>query len=212
MNSSSPRSLPAAVAPMTVHLVRHGEIQLEGGLERVYGDLEMPLSERGIAQLEATAKTLSAEPLSAVYASDLERARIGAEAIARPHGLAVRVDSRLREIYRGEWRGLTWEEIDERWPGGPARFLADPGGYRGHEGETVADVDRRAAEAFERIVAERAGESVAVVSHSWVIRALLARALGMPLEGVIRLDAECGAIATIAGDARGWRVKTLNLR
>lgn len=194
-----------------MHLVRHGEVAVEGP-ERVYGDLEMPLSPRGVAQLEAVGEALAAAPLRAVFASALGRARIGAEAIARRHGLSVAVDEDLREISRGRWAGLTWDEVEARWPGGPAGFLADPAAYRAEGGETVGDVDRRALAAFARIVRAHDGASVAVVSHSWVLRCLLARALGAPIAGVLRVPVECGAIATLEGDARGWTVAAVNRR
>ena len=196
---------------MRVHLVRHGEVRHEGP-ERIYGDLEMPLSERGIAQLEAVARVLSNEPLAAVYASDLERARIGAESIARPHGLVPRVDPALREIYRGKWRLLTWDEVETRFPGGARRFVLEPETYRDHEGETIADVDERARAAFARIVEANDGKTVAVVSHSWVLRSLLARAFGASIARVMSLPVETGAIATLEGDSRGWQVTAMNRR
>ena len=182
------------------------------GPERVYGDLEMPLSRKGVAQLESVGEALAREPIAAVYASPLERARIGARAIARHHGLEPRIDPDLREIARGRWAGLTWEEVEAGWPGGPAGFLADPAGYRAHDGETLADVDRRAMAALGRILREHAGTTVAIVSHSWIVRCILARAIGGAIERALNLPVECGAIATLNGGSSGWTVASVNRR
>lgn len=197
--------------PTKIHLIRHGEVSLPDG-ERVYGDLEMPLSPRGYEQLEAVAREFASDPLEAIYASNLERAQIGARSVAKPHGRAVRILPGLREIYRGDWRGLSWSEIESRWPGGPERFVRKPATYRDHHGETLADVDRRAAIAFARIVDESSGASAAVVSHSWIIRCLLARALGAPLEAAMSVPIDTGSIQTLVGDSGGWRIACVNRR
>ena len=201
--------LPQPRGSTVIHLVRHGEVAQNEG-ERVYGDMEMPLSERGLAQLEEVAAELAHEPIRAVFTSDLERARIGGASIARPHRLEIAVDPNLREIYRGLWRGLTWSEIERRWPGGPQRFLKEPATYRDHDGETLADVDRRAAAAFERIVAIADGGVVAVVSHSWIVRTLIARVLDAPLEAAMNLPVETGSIQTIVSSGGAWRLLCFN--
>ncbi len=202
------RAMPPVRRPTRIHFVRHGAVRLDGP-ERVYGDLEMPLSEEGIAQLERVGEWLASEPVMAVWASDLERARLGAASIARPHGLPVLVDPLWREIHRGAWRGLTWEEIESRWPGGPARFLEDPCGYRGHEGETLADVDGRARRAFERLVVAHDGDTVVVVSHSWTLRCVLSRVLCVPLERAMNLPVDHAAVATLSGSTSGWTLASL---
>jgi broad specificity phosphatase PhoE len=197
--------------PTVLHLIRHGEVA-GNERDRVYGDMEMDLSPRGVAQLEAMGEELAREPLRAVFASDLERARIGAAAIARPHGLEPRIDRDLREIFRGAWRGLTWGEIEARWPGGPQRFLREPATYRDNDGETLADVDRRAVRAFERIVAIADGGVAAVVSHSWIVRSLIARVLDAPLESAMGLPVDTGSLQTIACDGAAWRLRCFNRR
>src|SRR6185295_16221753 len=58
-------------------------------------------------QAGAAAQALGAEPLVAVYASTLIRARDTAAAIAAPHGLPVHEDPDFREMAFGAWEGLT---------------------------------------------------------------------------------------------------------
>lgn len=186
--------------PLTLYLIRHGEVALDGP-ERVYGDMEMPLSSLGIAQLEAVGQRLAGVPLDLVASSDLERAKIGAESVARWQASAPRrvVDAGFREIFRGQWRGLTWPEIEARWPGGAQEFLKKPAEYRGHDGETVADVGLRAVQALERLVAQvPAGGSVAVVAHSWTNRALFTATLELPWSAVMNLPVDHAGVAELA--------------
>ncbi|MBL8694882.1 MAG: histidine phosphatase family protein [Planctomycetes bacterium] len=205
------------VRPLTLYLIRHGEVALDGP-ERVYGDMEMPLSPLGIEQLEAVGRRLADIPLDLVASSDLERAKIGAESIARWQVSAPRrvVDPGFREIFRGQWRGLTWPEIEARWPGGAQEFLEKPAEYRGHDGETVADVGSRAVQALGRLWAKvPTGGSVAVVAHSWTIRALLTAALDLPWNAVMQLPVDHAGVAVLgfvpeSADGSGhWTLSSL---
>ncbi|MFN0208037.1 MAG: histidine phosphatase family protein [Planctomycetota bacterium] len=220
--------LPKPSVPITIHLIRHGEVLLDGP-ERVYGDLEMPLSRRGIQQLEALGEYLSNVRLDAVYSSDIERAKIGAASIIKfqpapliEASLSLQIDRGFREIFRGDWRGLTWAEIETRWPGGAARFVNESETYRDHNGETLRDVSVRAVAALERILhnsyLSQGGaneKNVAIVAHSWVVRVIVAHALGMPAAGALQIHADPGKVSTIAGgpeiiNNNGWRVLQMN--
>jgi broad specificity phosphatase PhoE len=80
-----------------IHLVRHGETEWNREL-RWQGHSDPPLNERGRDQARSLAAALARRPFTAVYSSDLRRASETAEIVAAPLGLAVHVDSRLREI------------------------------------------------------------------------------------------------------------------
>lgn len=205
------QSLPIATRPTTLHWVRHGEVELDG-VERVYGDMEMPLSRKGILQLEAVAEEFTKTKLTAVYASNLSRAVIGAGAIAKLQKLTVVEEPLLREIYRGAWRGLTWAEVEAKFPGGARRFVTEPCDYRDHRGETLADVERRAVEAWRKIVASNDGGDVAIVSHSWVVRTVMASVLGMGAAGALNVQADTASISTICSDGARWKIVHINVR
>jgi len=79
----------------TVYLVQHGD------KERSPGD--PGLTELGKRQAAVTARWLRGTGLKALYSSPLRRARETAEPVGAATGLAVRVDSRLRE--RLNWDG-----------------------------------------------------------------------------------------------------------
>jgi broad specificity phosphatase PhoE len=104
-------------------LVRHGESTWNAE-QRLQGQLDPPLSERGRAQARALAPVVQAlgVPEERIVASDLTRATETAELLGvRPAAF----DPNWREIDVGEWGGRTAAEIDARggeltnWRGGP---------------------------------------------------------------------------------------------
>jgi len=93
-----------------VYLIRHGLPDFPGGKGMCIGTTDIPLGETGLAQAEEMAKRLP--PVTAVFSSPLSRAVQTAQAI----GLPVTVLEDLREMYAGEWDGLTFDEIRQRYP------------------------------------------------------------------------------------------------
>jgi probable phosphoglycerate mutase len=196
--------------PTRLLLIRHAEtVQNAGGV--VQGRADNPLSELGHAQIEALSASLAATSLSAVYSSPLGRARTTALAVARPHALAVREDADLIEMDIGKMEGLSGAELRRRFPDFlTAWFSAEAGSTPMPGGESLEQVQARARAALQRIVAAHPGESVAVVSHNFLLLSMLCYVIKLPLSSFRRLRLHV-ASATIV-DARGgsFRVDRMN--
>lgn len=167
-------------------LVRHG--QTDWNLDRrIQGSTDIPLNDTGRADARAAAAVLAGAEYDAIYASPLVRAQETARIIADELGLTAPVLTRgLREREFGDGEGMLVEEYLQQW----TDWHSVPPG-----GETLEQVGERALDSLERIArasrrrsAPRA-ESIVVVSHGGVIRALLTQVSGgtLPREGdVIR--------------------------
>jgi len=99
-----------------IFLVRHGEIEMEGKERRYIGQLDLPLSQRGIEQAQRLREELRQAPLTAVFSSDLQRSLETARIIAEPHQIEVESRADLREIGLGRWEGLPFSEIRQQYP------------------------------------------------------------------------------------------------
>jgi alpha-ribazole phosphatase len=139
----------------------------------------MPLSPQGRAQAWALAGRLAAEDLDTICASDLQRAWQTAEVIAAPHGLAVRAESRLREVDLGAWEGLTYDEIKQRYPQTLAAWQAHPLITTPPDGESLAQVAARVGEALDDIAQTYQGQAVLLVAHGGSLQVLLCLVLGL---------------------------------
>src|SRR4051812_47898551 len=102
--------------PTKLVLVRHAET--EANLHQVWqGDLDAPLTSRGLQQLAATAERLAQlhanKPIDLLYVSPLPRARSTASAIALATGLPIVIEDGLREFGLGDWEGRSFRELRE---------------------------------------------------------------------------------------------------
>ena len=158
--------------PRRLLLVRHGE-STWNAVSRWQGQADPPLSPFGERQAEdAGARLAEIASITAVWASNLVRARRTGDLIAKHLGVAqVREEPRLRERDVGAWSGLTRDEIEERWPG----YLAARRSPPDFEGDDELLARTRAGLAA--AVDGNGTGDVLVVTHGGVIRTI-ERSLG----------------------------------
>jgi broad specificity phosphatase PhoE len=176
-------------------LVRHG--QSVGNAERRFGGHSAtPLSARGRAQAEATARVLAGERVTAIYSSDLLRAVETAEPLARALKLEINGAEAFRERSVGRMEGLTFEEAAETFPEDYAALLRRDFDLVLTGGESYRQMLDRAARALDEAIGANLGGSVAVFSHTGTICILalhLMGALDSPaLRPVWLTTANCG--------------------
>lgn len=92
-------------------LVRHGQTVTPG---LFLGRADPPLSELGREQARQLAEVL--EPPASLVSSGLRRAKETAAILAQSWDVEPIADPRFNEIGYGEWDGLSWSEIEKRWP------------------------------------------------------------------------------------------------
>ncbi len=168
-----------------VLLVRHG--MTKANIKRRYeGKGDSLLSEEGVEQAARLADSLSSLDISMVYSSPKKRCVQTGEAIAKPHGLSVKVVPGLEEVDFGLWEGLTFDEIQERDRDLVSKWIEDPVRIRPPHGETLEEMASRVFRAYNEICAlharENAGQSdtrkasqIVVVTHGGPIRAILSQ-------------------------------------
>ena len=166
-----------------IYLIRHAEA--EGNLYRIaQGQDNSNLTDRGWRQVHALEQRFADIPVDEVYSSDLYRTCATAGAIYRPKGLRLRKLRELREICVGVWEQRTWGEIYRRWPEEMKQFSDQPHLWQVEGAEKPEEVQMRVLAALRKIAAEDDGKTVAVFSHGYAIRLVLAHLQGYALEQV----------------------------
>lgn len=164
-----------------IYLVRHAEA--EGNLYRIaQGQDNSILTDRGWRQVAALERRFADIPIDAVYSSDLYRTCATASAIFRPKNLPLRKHRGLREICVGIWEQRTWGDIYRNDPQQMAWFSKEFTKWHVEGAETAAQVRDRVLKAVREIAAEQRGKTVAVFSHGYALRLLLATVQGYSLE------------------------------
>ena len=195
--------------PTLIYLLRHGEVALTDP-RRFLGHLDVPLSARGEAQCVAQAGRLRGAGLRAIFTSDLVRAFRSGQIIGAPHGLVPNALPALREMDMGRWDGLSAAELEEREPGVLKAFAERVGEYPFPDGEDVPQLVARVWPAFEAIAAAHAGHAVAVVAHAGANRAILCRALELPLARLLTFGQDYAALSVLERADGRWRLLRLN--
>lgn len=195
-----------------IFLIRHGET-LWNAQMKFQGHADVPLSDKGLEQARALAGRLLSRNISTIYSSDLGRAVETARQIADSRGLPVITRPTLREMNFGEWEGLTFAEIGERYGDLLKQWWQKPLALRPPGGEGLSDLIARVIPALREIVEEHPDQQVAVVCHGGPIRSIIATILNMDMNKYwkIRQDNACLNIVDFA-EWDGGVVSLLNDR
>jgi alpha-ribazole phosphatase len=176
-------------------LIRHPEPEVEPGT--CYGSLDLKLSPRGLEHASEIASALASEPFAAIYTSPLERCWRMAEILASGRTCPVKRVDALREMDLGECEGCQYEDLAERYPDIFREWLERPASVRFPGGETFLELRERALGALREILARHAGQTVAMVTHAGVVRAILADTLGIAPDHLFRLGQRYGGVSMI---------------
>jgi len=162
-------------------ILRHGETvwNAEGKFQ---GQMDSPLTPLGIEQSNALAARLSHYQFTALYSSDLGRARQTAKLIAQKTGHEIRFDARLRERNLGSFQGFTRSQSEHAFPAEFARFTSSDMDYVPPEGESFNQSAARIMACLEELARAHAGQQIVLISHGAVLGAVLRHVLGISRE------------------------------
>ena len=193
-----------------IFLLRHGAVQSPERGKHYIGQLDLLLDDLGRNQAHVWANYFSDMGLKNIYSSDLSRCLETAQIIGDRCAIEPRALADLREICLGAWEGHSFDKIRTLYP---EEFL-----YRGDHitdhrppgGECFRYLQARVWPIFQKIIHQRSGR-VLIVTHAGVIRVLICKLLGMPLENLFTIGVRHGAMSIIVVQPNGYRVQTLNL-
>jgi broad specificity phosphatase PhoE len=180
-------------APTRLTLIRHAEV--EAAYQGVFGGrIDMNLSPRGHEQAAVLARYLGAHHFDAVYASPMRRVQ---QTLA-PFGWSALTLPDLREVDFGDWTGLKWGQVLDRFGVSAFEWLVQLERAGIPNGESDATFRARVRPCLETILAQNRGKHAAVFCHGGVIRMIFSILLGMPLPMTGALDVEYASVSRVA--------------
>ena len=135
--------------------------------------------------------------MAAIYASPRLRARESANIIAEKHSLSVETEEDFAEIDFGDFEGLLYEEVKERYPEIYEKWMFSPTTVEFPNGESFAVMQKRVLQAANRLRLAHDGEAFAVVSHGGANRIVLADELKINSADIFRLEQSFAAVNVI---------------
>ena len=171
---------------------------------RIRGTLEMPLSATGVAEAEAAAAELLADPPVALYVADSPCAAETAQIICRGLGIRPRPLADLANLDQGLWQGMLVEEIRHRQPRLARQWEDNPWAVVPPEGEPLDAACDRVETALERALKRHASGRVAVVVPHPLDRIVRWIVAGEPLGDLWDRDSAAPAVVALPLAAQ-WR-------
>lgn len=190
-------------------LMRHAEV--EPKYHRTFGGrIDMELSPLGHQQARALARYLARHTFHAAYASPMKRVQQTLVPLLETDHPPPEVLHDLREVDFGDWTGLVWEQVQERFGVSPYQWLVELHHSRMPNAETGAQLSERIAPVLKMIVARHPDQTVGVFCHGGVIRAALSILLDLPLVKTAAFEIDYASLTEVSIGPRGSEIQLLN--
>ena len=194
----------------TIILIRHGHVE---GINppRFRGRQDVPLSERGVAQASITAARIAASwRPAAIYTSCMARCVATGVLIGEACHVEPIATADLNDLDYGDWQWKTYVEVEDGWPDLFQLWFSVPHLVRFPNGESMQDIVLRSADALRKVVEGFSNETVVLVGHDSINRALLLQLLDQPLSAYWRVEQDPCAINLIQIKNGAIRVLSVN--
>ena len=160
---------------LKLYIVRHGETEWNV-IKRFQGQLNTPLTEKGMEKLKETGKNLENVLFEEVYTSELERTVNSAEIILNENRgyknkkMELKKLAELNEVYFGVWQGLKYEEVFLKYPEEANNYFYNVKNYNAEnvEAEKLEDALERFLKGINKILDSHESGNILVVTHGTV--------------------------------------------
>lgn len=177
-----------------IDLLRHGESQYSHTLR---GHLDDELTEKGWQQMQSTIEQVANQSWDVIISSTLKRCACFAKKLAKTTQLPLLLNHDLKEMYFGEWEGISTQQIYETSPELLANFWQKPSQYCPPRAETLMQFQTRVLKGFQELLVEMQNQNWQhglVVTHGGVIKLLACLAKQQPLDDLLKMPAELGKL------------------
>ena len=188
-----------------IYLVRHGTTQANKE-NRFAGRTAEELHPEGIDQIKQVGERLKDKDISAVYCGPAKRTVQSAEILGPLFNVPRISLQELDEINIPHWDGLTKDKIRLKCGGEYPAWLNNPETFILPGCETLKQVQERAVEAVESLLAQHESKSLLLVSHLIVLRCLVLYYQGFDIKDFRSIKIDNGSIIYLSDDAEGRRL------
>jgi broad specificity phosphatase PhoE len=195
--------------PTQLLLARHGEV--EENYHRTFGGrIDMNLSARGHEQAKMLARFLQNKKVDAIYASPMKRVQQTLAPFLTNGAPSQKILDGLREVDFGDWTGLNWEQVNEKFNLLTHEWLDHIERGVAPNGETGPQFRARVEPCIHDIIKNHPGQTVAIFCHGGVIRMILSILLELPLPRTSMFEIDYASVTQLALSTHHTEIELLN--
>lgn len=159
-----------------------------------------PLNDSGQDEIEKICEWLRKRAIKndRIYTSSALRAVQSASQIAKVFKKDFEIIEGLHSRKYGVWSGLTFEQIEIKYPQMLDQLHENPCSYCPENGETVLDFNKRVSKIIKKIVDENIGNRIIIVTHPDVIQAAISKAIQLPPQHQAKVYIKTGSASQIS--------------
>ncbi len=177
-----------------IDVLRHGETTLSHTLR---GHLDDELTQTGWQQMQTSIEQMQPYPWQVIFTSPLQRCAAFAHTFAINTHLICYEDANFKEMYFGDWEGVTTEQIYQQSPELLTNFWQQPTQYTAPNGESLLDFQSRIQQGLFLVIEKmqiQQHEHALLVTHGGVIKLLRCMAQHQPLDDLLKMQASLGQL------------------
>ena len=179
--------------------IRHGAtIYNEQG--RLYDiDDYPPINEKGKKEMEKISSWLKiTNPnIDMIYSSSALRSIQSSRIIAKNFKKDFEILDNLYERRAGIWGGMTFKQIEEKYPEMLQAYHKNPSNFWPEGGEATIILQKRVKETLDSVVKKNIQKKILIISHAGIIQSAISMAVGIPLEYQARVYIPTGSATQI---------------
>lgn len=192
---------------MHIVLIRPGaSLYSEQG--RIAGNLELPLSTAGQAEVRAMLPQVEPLHLAAIYSHEAGVEFETAELLAEELGIKHKKLPELANLDHGLWQGMLIDEICEKQSKVSKTWQENAGAICPPEGEMLEEAQTRVEDALERIVRKHSDGAIGVVVQEPLASVIRHRLIGTEYGDLWEATATQPATETITIHPTRWRMSS----
>lgn len=183
-----------------ITFIRHGST-LYTEENRLFDDENYPpLNENGREEMENISIWVKNKGLKIdkIYSSSSLRAIQSARILSKKVKQDFEIINSLKSRRAGLWSGLTFKQIEQKYPNMLDEYHKNPECFWAPNGENTSELNERVKIAINKIIEENIGNRLIIITHGEIIQSAIANALDIPIKNQFKIHIPTGSATQIS--------------
>ena len=153
-------------------LVRHA-LTVDNQKSRLSGQIDSSISEEGREQIDKITNYLKDFDIDKIYTTTSSRTKDTVKKLSELKSIEIIEKESLKEISFGDFEGLTFDEIKDKYPKEFQDMIEKGYEYKYPNGESLIDSYNRVCIELDNIISNNDNRTILICSHGGTIRNIL---------------------------------------